>query len=837
MKFYLDTSYKYIKYYTSRSFSIMLSMMLSIALIVGIGTLSQSAKQADVEKMKYENGSNHVWFEDIKYRQYNLMSECKDVGKIGLVQYYDSAVNHPINLLRADKNYIELCDSKIIKGRMPNKENEIVLESWVISNLGLKGKLGEQITFDLSEKNKKETYTLVGIIQDRFYEKSTGVIEGLLSIKGITTGNFKTYIKFNNNINITSAISKMQEKCSLKPEKIHKNIYLLDAMDAVNKLDDNFTITIMIISIFAGMVIYSIFNISVLQRISEYGTLKAIGAKPIQIFKFIYAELFLLCLISIPLGTLMGYFGAEAFSSFAGQLFTEGEVRISTIILSVKAVLFSVILLIFTITIIASIMAIRVKKISSISAITKNFGNSNLRKSAKAKFIAKLFSFNQVISYKNLMRDKKSFFITIITIAMGGVIFIVANFSTNLEKMDIKTSMALDPTINSDFKISSGIMDTKTAVTDKEIKLISKLEGIKNVDPIQVKFGGVVIPKDKVVFPDFFDIENKSDFYANVLNGVFTKIKNTDNYLLKNCIYGYNDKLIKELKPYLLEGDINIEKMKNKDVILLRMPRGGKRDYEFNIKPGDKITEKFLLNTENNNETVKMPDNLKYIEKEFIVGGILSDVTTSCDYYADDTAEIILSNKKFEEIMNYSNYSIVNVFTKKNADHIKINAEISDIVSNIPGCTVRDMVSEIGELKSYNNQKIGYVYTITLILFIIGLFNIMNNISYSLIARISEFSLIRAIGLDNKGFKRMILFEGLIYGLSSSIITIIGSVVAQRIYFHMIRNNYSNPNFTINYKLYILMTLVNVLIGLFATYIPSRRIKDFSIMESINNKE
>ncbi|WP_046232095.1 FtsX-like permease family protein [Paenibacillus algorifonticola] len=63
---------------------------------------------------------------------------------------------------------------------------------------------------------------------------------------------------------------------------------------------------IAIIIICTIAVIYNIFHISVLERISQFGILRCIGATPSQIRKIVFKEAMLLSLIGIPIGIFTG---------------------------------------------------------------------------------------------------------------------------------------------------------------------------------------------------------------------------------------------------------------------------------------------------------------------------------------------------------------------------------------------------------------------------------------------------------------------------------------------------------------------------------------------------
>lgn len=54
MKDNLKIVLRYIKSYKARSLAIVVSIILATSLVVGIGTLSRSAQQADVDRLKRE---------------------------------------------------------------------------------------------------------------------------------------------------------------------------------------------------------------------------------------------------------------------------------------------------------------------------------------------------------------------------------------------------------------------------------------------------------------------------------------------------------------------------------------------------------------------------------------------------------------------------------------------------------------------------------------------------------------------------------------------------------------------------------------------------------------
>ena len=139
-------------------------------------------------------------------------------------------------------------------------------------------------------------------------------------------------------------------------------------------------------------------------------------------------------------------------------------------------------------------------------------------------------------------------------------------------------------------------------------------------------------------------------------------------------------------------------------------------------------------------------------------------------------------------------------------------------------------------IKSTQKSKI-YNYGIIAVMFIISIFNIINNVSYNITSRTTEFGILRAVGISEKDFKNMIIYEGILYGIISSIIVLILGILLQiRMYKTFGFASYG-MEFELAYKEYIIIIATNIIIGLIATYLPAKKIKNSSIVEAINITE
>lgn len=168
-------------------------------------------------------------------------------------------------------------------------------------------------------------------------------------------------------------------------------------------------------------VIYNAFNISVIERISQFGLFRSIGATPKQIKNLVYREAFLLTVIAIPLGFGLGVIAMKVVLYIISliqddiALFENMKISISPIVFLVTSVLASI-----TVFLSARGPARRASKVSPLEAIknTKDVKKEKIKKTGNTRIIRKLFGIEGEIAYKNLNRNKKRFIITVFSMVL-----------------------------------------------------------------------------------------------------------------------------------------------------------------------------------------------------------------------------------------------------------------------------------------------------------------------------------------------------------------------------------------------------------------------------------
>lgn len=857
---YFKAGKSYIKKYKNRSISIGIGIVLGIALIVGVGSLSFSAKEQNIKQTEYELGSHFVRYNDLNDNQVDDIENMKNdgtgdnpkdnIGKLGLITYYDSSTPESddlTNIASVNRELLELQNTKLVKGKFPKKADEVVIEKWVLDNLGVKPEIGQKITIDLYGRKKKESFVVSGILRDRVSAKSSGIMEIFLN-RDLKKSNEKTdaYVRFKDDKNIVENIYLVADDLGLDDEGISVNRMLLDAMGQLEEIDYNLIYSAIAAAIVLAIVVYGVFNISIIQRISEYGLIRAIGGKLSDIVKLLLTELLLIWLVSLPIGVAVGYLVAVLLKKVSGNVFTEMAVELSTISVPIEIIGFASVVSLLIIVFIVVLLAWKIKRISPIDEIRGNIKTSvdkkrNHKMSRKRKnnsiSYSKIIPIEIKMAMKNVLRNKSGFAITLISMCLGSVMFLASSFYSDLME-DQQKKLDEVSKVNTDFKIS--MIPTKpmyAGYSAKDIEDIRSINGVEDVGEIRNLYARMFLKENQILDKEYFKEENEWTYNKDVLAGLLVDCGNGDK-ILKSGVYGYNDTLLKKLDKHLAKGNVNLKEMNNEEVAIAMVPKNNGK-HTVGVDIGDKLKVTFREDGISSEEYFKMTDTGgKYITKEFKIVGIVNELVDYSDYYVDDNSvNLVLSNKQFEKFSGYKNAQIVNIEMKDDANREKVAKQILTIANRTSGNVFADLTEERMTLAAMEENKQMFINAIIGILFLISIINIVNNIKYSMVSRRAEFGIIRAVGADNKMFRKIVLSEGLMYGLYSGVISVIVALIVCWGIYSPMAEFLISPKFLVNPITFAGVFLMNVGLGALVSYLPFVEMRNISIVESIERTE
>ena len=207
-----------------------------------------------------------------------------------------------------------------------------------------------------------------------------------------------------------------------------------------------------------------------------------------------------------------------------------------------------------------------------------------------------------------------------------------------------------------------------------------------------------------------------------------------------------------------------------------------------------------------------------------------------------------LDNSKIERLNSYKQKNETLIISNAMAKNIDIDDERDSMIlgnfsmdmrinSSNPNELEKEILQFINPNKiaitNYTKQKEDeeklsammsiFLYGLLLVISLIGITNIYNTITASMNLRKREFEILKAIGMSNKQFNKMFVYESLIYGVKSLIIGIILGTILSYALYCIIKTNlvikYYFPAIQI-----VLMVVLTILVIYMSTQIASKSI-------------
>ena len=345
---------KYIVFYKSQSLAILVSMILSIALMTGISSLVYSGQLSDLQNSKEINGDWN-YAVPLKDNTIEKITNKQDKGykveKYGICQTVDEAVSDKnIALLYGDETYLKMTNQFILEGEYPNKENEIAMSKFVLDNIGYDDVLGTRISLDGKE------YVLSGVLKSEWAADSN-ILNAFISKEEVNKkGGISSfvYLKLDESKKMYKQSQALKEELELDSEAIQENDnvnYYLGGESPQSLIDHlkfaftnpegNFTYLMLVLrdefgltvngvilglGLFSIFIIYSIFSVNISKRLSQYGILKVLGIGRLKQFSLVLFELWSLLLVAFPTGVILGNLVAKLMYSNFNTVFINKDV-------------------------------------------------------------------------------------------------------------------------------------------------------------------------------------------------------------------------------------------------------------------------------------------------------------------------------------------------------------------------------------------------------------------------------------------------------------------------------------------------------------------------------
>lgn len=610
------------------------------------------------------------------------------------------------------------------------------------------------------------------------------------------------------------------------------------------------TVVALIIILTSVYCIKNSFNISITEKIRQYGMLASVGATRRQIKSSVKTEAAMLGVVGIPVGTMSGILASLILVKVVNAL-SAGWLNFAlSFHTSLPALILAVILSIATIYFSATGSARRAAKVTPLEAI-RNTKEIKI-KSAKLKtpaIIGRIWGIGGVISYKNIKRNNKKYRTTVTSIVICSVTFIVISYFMSMAFSRVGMSYA-----SVDYNIGINMSCKKDLDIEKLSKLLSGIEGAEDYlvgagydfdvsKPEYTKEYGEYCGQ---LYDDSEDVSQ--EFLITVLDD-----KSYDKYAsdagIKNAAAG----AILVNKGTFDVYNENSSKYVKKEMELYKYKAGDTIECGYNVYDDASSDDNAVEGgTESSTE-----DNSGYVDEETINNGVRKtvDVTIAgvtdkvpIGYKGYSNTLLFMNQKGFESLWGdgkngneikpgYASYSAYVV--AENADEYQDTFEketeenpeysqISFYVSNLD--------KEMRDEKSLFTLLGVFAYGLIVVIALIGITNIINTLSTGMELRSREFATLRSIGMTDKQFVGMVRLESVFISVKALVIGVpLGILISYLLCVMMNRMDdaiiYEPP-----YKAIILCILVVIMLIYAIMKLSMTKLRHNNIIETIKNE-
>lgn len=778
----------------SKSTLIIITIILATTLLTAVGLTCADWDFLNKENVRKYSGTQHGVYGKIdeeKLKEIKAHSQIEKIGIVNSIGSKDYEDETKIGIGYIDNNASEFNNKIFIDGKLPTKKNEIVLDDLALEKMGYEKKLGQKINLEYEDSTRKgitkSDFILTGITKVNEISKLKKAYSGIVS---------KNYMESTRDMNkeLSSVLVTIKgenklsgEELISKVEKIGKDLDIPKGSikvneDYINTLKPDTQVimwgsTIAIIVILSSiLVIYNIFYLSITSKVQEFGKLRAIGATKKQIKAIVLKEGIFLSTIAIPLGIVLGY----VINKFVlVNLFFHGaDVQKLPIIIGVMAVSF--------LTVFISLLK-PMKVASKVSIIDAVRYSGDIKTKSKNRKGYKYINIKR-LSNANLKRNKKRTYVTIISLSLSGIIFVVMASILNCidaEKM-ARRHFPYDISLN-----LSGYTFGEEDSPNTEFNIL------QTKNPLGKDFRGELLNMDGVV-----SLESG--------NSSKVQVKSFGNEYKYEHLSGIDEKDLEDLEFYLEDGKIDIEKLKSGDEMLFTYPEIAK---EFGIKAGDNIT-------------LTLYDGKDEFDKTFKIQAITSG----------------------PGIFTIHDDAFKKLFKTDTTDNLGIHVaegsydEVKEFIKNLDKSNEYIDARYIDDEIESNNMIIGMTkavgYSLVIIIGVIGFMNLINSMITSIITRKKELGMLQAIGLTDKQLIKMLNIEAMFYTgtmLLSSLT--LGSGLGYIAVYVFRKTGASYASYAFPIMPILTMVLCIVIAQLTLTYIISKNFNKESLIDRVRYNE
>lgn len=850
-----------------RTLVTILGVIISVAMIIAVATLGVSFIDLMKRQSIATEGEWHVQYQNVNKAQLNVIEAdeatkklviSKDLGYAPLEGSQND--NKPYLYIKSyNENGFEQFPIELMEGRFPKTKNELVISEEIASNAKVDYKIGDSLTLQVGERaaadgqeienyvlNQNESlrrmndrmeerlqnqttqeYTVVGIIKRPEWEPAQA--------PGYTVISYfdENLMSAGDKVTATVVLNKVDNSLYAHAEELAKNNHIekivynnsllrysgvTNSSDLRTMLLSLSAIIMTIIMVGSIALIYNAFAISVSERARHLGMLASVGATKRQKRNSVYFEGFVIGIISIPLGIIFGLAGI-AITFICINPLIQGVLDVTaklTVVVTPSTILITCLVSMLTIFISTYIPARKASKISAIDAIRQTQDVKLTRKAVKtSKFVRKVFGMEAEIGLKNLKRNKRRYQATVFSLVISIILFLSIAFFTSMMQKSIELSSS---GVNYDILVQMDYLDSEEEVAEL-VNSITALPNVTDANYIQSLEVNSLVDKA---------------FIADELKETLKE----DDSILKDGKYPYYIQISAlddiNLKAYAEKAGADYDQLIDLDepaAIVINQNRY--EDYETRkyvetkaiyLEKGDQIDLNYT-DWDTEEETSMEPIKIAALTEELPLG-----ITPS--YLGN--LNIVVSDQVFKTLVTESmKKNMRNSLYLSSSDPLALQYSIEEMKEN------NIYINNVYKNRQGEEQMVllmsvftyGFIALITLI----SVANIFNTISTSISLRKREFAMLKSMGMTPKGFRKMINYESIFYGIKSLLYGLPISILAMYLIYRSMMNSFTF-GFSLPWLSILYVILAVFLIVSAAMLYASSKVKKENIIDALKQE-
>ena len=772
--------------------SILFTSLFSVAL--GLG------KSMETQTMKTIGTISHGSFKELSDKDISILSKDKDIKefsireKVGILD--DEKISAELSYM--DNNGFEWSLIEKVKGKFPEKENDVFIDLATAKKLGYKGEIGEEIEvpFTIEKpytgeiiKKRSEKFIISGTFQNPI-DSNVGVGQIYLSKAyvdklSLPENNKDLEVMLKNSFMIRDKLLKIAERNgykvvddpgNLSDKEIRIGVNFAYLLSGDSSFDFNtflpYLAFLILVMVAGYLIINNIFKISVNEDIKLLGLLKTIGMTRPQIKKLIHLESLAASLPAIIVGDIVGISIGKIILNkiFANnEMLTDVKLSLTVIIL---IILFSTAFTLLTVFLSVMRPARYAAKVSPIEA--SRYNETTIKKKYKSENISL-----GKLARRQVFSNKFRFVSIVLSISLSAVILnSVLTYTGNIDlEKGVSDVIATDYNIASPKYFRYMYSGSEDGINEKFIDEIENHKGYKG--------GGAL------------------HYYGYEYTYPDIKI---EDHRIAPILFGIDEFLINKQK--ITEGDFDKDKWQTGNYVML----GEYGDKKSAFKTGDKIK----INVKNKVKEVQVMGKVEYnFSNGLRYFPVIKEDVNDESSPTLDLEYIYMKPNEYKELTgdkSVMSYGFdVEKGEKENFDKLLKSFE------NEPGFSYDSRDLQIKSTMEFKNLIEFAGYSLSIVLFLISVLNFINVIATEILRNMVNLSILEAIGMTKKRIKIYLVKKNLIYSFCGLVCSLIVMLLVDQYILIDFMEQTKWTSFRFVIRPLILVNFANIIIGIIFT--------------------